>query len=306
MKPSFQCGPRDRIPEGEWTLYFEEVQWLANYEDRFIDELKYAWDNIFKHKQGLVLILCGSSPSFIINNVLHSKALHNRSTFEIPLREFSLKETKQILQPRPDREVMDAHLTVGGIPEYLYWLQQDSSVFLSLCKNTFIPGSFFSEEYERIFVSSLADKAHYREIVEFLAKRRFATRDEILKHIGISSSGAVSDLLRDLTLCGFIDGYRPYHLGEQSTLKRYCITDSYLQFYYKFVHDKKRQIQNGDFEDDPVSAIKIDAYYQWLGYSFERFCRRHHRLIAKFLGFSGIRYRSGAYFSRASSAQEPG
>ena len=30
------------------TLYFEELQWIANYDKLFIAELKYVWDNFFK------------------------------------------------------------------------------------------------------------------------------------------------------------------------------------------------------------------------------------------------------------------
>ena len=69
--------------QGEWTIYLEELQWLANYDDELIGELKYSWDNFFRHNKKIVLILCGSSPSFMINHVAHSKALYNRSQHEI-------------------------------------------------------------------------------------------------------------------------------------------------------------------------------------------------------------------------------
>ncbi len=152
----------DVVKNGIWTLYFEEVQWLADYKDKFISELKYFWDNHFRHNRKLILVLCGSSPSFMVNNVLHSKALYNRSLYEISLKEFSLGETKQFLKKRSGREIMDAYLSVGGIPEYLKWINQDTSVFLSLCKNSFTAGSFFSHEYKRIFISSMAKKKNYK------------------------------------------------------------------------------------------------------------------------------------------------
>ncbi len=296
----------DNIPDGEWTLYFEEVQWLANYQPMFVSELKYAWDNYFKNKTGLVLILCGSSPSFIINEILLSKALYNRSQYEFPLREFSLTETKEFLAQRSNREVMDAYLLVGGIPEYLRWVNNKSSILVSLCENSFKPASFFLNEYQRIFVSSLADKKHYKEIIEYLAKCRFATRDEILKHIGVSSSGATTALLVDLEQCGFIEKYTPYQAHSESTLTRYCIADAYLQFYYKFIRPIRKEIEQGDFIDQPTAAIKSDSFYKWLGFSFERLCRRKHRIIAKILGFSAVHYRSGVYFDRNTNKESSG
>lgn len=296
----------DHIPEGTWTLYFEEVQWLANYEEDFVTELKYAWDNFLKSKKNLIVILCGSSPSFIINKVLMSEALYNRSQHELLLRGFSINETKKFLSKRSDRETMDAYLLVGGIPEYLKWLNTNSSVFISMCDNSFKPDAFFLNEHKRIFVSSLASNKHYKSIVEFLAKQKFASRDEILKHLGIKSSGATTELLKDLEMCGFIERYTPYNLGENSTTGRYCIIDPYLQFYYKFIEPIHKQIENGDYEDEPTTAIKTDTYYKWLGFSFERMCRRQHKLIAKILGFGAVHYKSGVYFSRNTDKTQPG
>jgi len=296
----------DNIPEGDFTLYFEEVQWLADYNDGFVSELKFAWDNYFRYRQGLLVILCGSAPSFIVNQIIFSKSLYNRSQHELHLKEFGLTETAQFLSPRSRREVMDAYLTVGGIPEYLKWCKTSSSVFTSICKNAFDSDSFFSREYERIFVSSLSENKHYKAIMQFLSGVRFATRDEICKHLKISSSGALSDLLKDIELCGFIEKYTPYNLNEESHLSRYCIADHYLQFYYKFIRPIENEIQKGLYRDNPCSAIKMDTYQKWLGYAFERFCRHHHRLIAKILGFHGIHYLAGAFFNRKTQQSEPG
>jgi AAA+ ATPase superfamily predicted ATPase len=296
----------DRIPDGKWTVYFEEVQWLAGYEDDFISELKFAWDNYFRHREGLLVILCGSAPSFIVNHVLFSKSLYNRSQHELHLKEFGLTETMQFLSPRSRREVMDAYLTVGGIPEYLKWCKTSSSTFTSICKNAFTPDSFFSREHERIFVSSLADNKHYRAIIQFLASVRFATREEILNHLKLSSSGTLSALLKDIELCGFIEKYTPYNLNEESHLSRYCISDHYMQFYYKFIKPIDSEIQRGFFQENPASAIKMDAYQKWLGFAFERFCRRRHQLVAKVLGFHGIHYCAGAFYNKKTQKDEPG
>ncbi len=293
------------IKTGVHTLYFEEVQWLAGYDSQFISELKYAWDNEFRHNSDLIMILCGSSPSFMINEVLHSKALYNRSQHEMPLQEFSLSETAQMLSRRSPREVLDAYLLVGGIPEYLKRLQSKSSVFLSLCEESFRKGGFFSHEYERIFTSSLAGNKNYKKIIAFLSLRKFASRSEIARHLKIGSGGTLTGLLDDLEVCQFITKYAPYNLGSDSLLTRYCLRDAYLRFYFKFIAPIEHQIDQGDFDTNPSSAIKTDTLNKWLGFSFERFCCQHNRLIAKILGFHGVRYRSGAYFSRTAEKSQP-
>lgn len=296
----------DCVSEGEWTLYFEELQWLATYQSQFISELKYAWDNSFSKNPKLIMILCGSSPSFMIKKVLHSNALYNRSQYELALQPFTIDETAQFLKGKSKREIMDAYLTIGGIPEYLKRIKGQSSVFLSLCKESFRRGGFFANEFKRIFTSSFADERQYEMIIRFLSKRQFATRNEISAHLGLKSGGTVTAMLDDLEICGFITRYTPYNASKSSLLGRYTIVDNYLQFYFKFIEPVSSDIITGQYEGEETRAIKMQVYQQWLGYSFERYIRANHRRIAKLLGFDAVNYTVGAFFDRKTTAETPG
>lgn len=288
------------------TLYFEEVQWIANYEDDFISALKYVWDNFLRHNKQLILILCGSSPSFMINHVVKSSALYNRSQFELPLREFNLIEAKAMLNKNSLSEVLDAYLTLGGMPEYLKRIRHGNSVHINLANESFLPGAFFLHEYERIFTSSLADNKHYKKIIEFLSKSKFATRSELAAHLKIQSGGMLSELLEDLEICGFIERYTPFDKPENSLLARYSIADAYLQYYFKFIKPITKKIEQGNFASNPLQGLNMTNYQQWLGYAFERFCRKYQHQIACLLGFSGVKYRGGSYFSRQTQTKNAG
>lgn len=295
------------VKKGRWIIYFEEIQWLASYSHELIAHLKYIWDNFLRHNPQIILVLCGSSPSFVISKILHSKALYNRSQYELPLKEFSLDEVWSFLGKKKSfREVLEAYLTVGGVPEYLKYLRTGPSVFLSLCQHSFKAGGFFVDEYKRIFTSSLAENPQYQKIISFLAKRRFATREQIATYLKINPGGHLTELLQDLEVCEFIDRYVPYHLPENSLLSRYMIRDQYLQFYYQFIEPIKKRIQRGEFDAEPTKPLKTNSYSIWLGFSFERFCRNHHRLIAKILGFDGIDYQAGPFYNREISQKKPG
>lgn len=295
------------VKKGKWVIYFEEIQWMANYSHEFIAYLKYIWDNFLRKNPKIILILCGSSPSFIVNNILHSKALYNRSQYELPLKEFSLGEVWSFLgKNKSFKEVLEAYLMVGGVPEYLKYLRMGPSVFLGLCQHSFKAGGFFVDEYKRIFTSSLAENLQYQTIISFLAKRRFATREQIAAHLKINAGGHLTALLQDLEICEFIDRYVPYNLPENSMLTRYMMSDQYLQFYYKFVEPIKKRIQKGEFNDGPTKPLKTHSYSVWLGFSFERFCRKNHRLIAKILGFDGVEYKVGPFYNREASQKKPG
>jgi AAA+ ATPase superfamily predicted ATPase len=284
------------VASGVCTLFFEELQWLADYGERFVSELKHVWDNKFRHNDKLLLVLCGSSPSFMIGKVLHSNALYNRSMHELPLLPFSLAETRQFLGSRyGEQEVMDAYLSVGGIPEYLGYIRQDSSVFLSPCQHAFIRGGFFTTERDRVFVSSLASNAHYGKIVDFLSRRKFASRTKIAAHLKTDSGGSLSDLLTDLTLCGFVERFNPFNLAQTSKLARFAVRDPYLQFYYKFIGPKRSSIERGAFDRASASALASNTY-----------CRSQQQALAAVLGFGAVNFSAGPFYNRATDLQAPG
>ena len=286
------------IANGVHTLYLEELQWLASYDDELISDFKIVWDNKLQKNPNLVVVLCGSSPSFMVNKVVRSKALYGRSQHEIHVEPFSLKETIEYFGAGFSlNAVMDGYLSVGGIPEYLSYLRPSKSLYLDLCAQSFRKTGYFFNECERVFVSSLAKNSHYRKIIEHLAKTRFSTRQEIADKLAIAPGGTLSTLLNDLQMSGFVHSYVPYDKGSSSKVVRYEIADYYLQFYYRFIAPNTKKIEQNMFATTPAQALNTSAYHQWLGYSFERWCRHYHIVIAKILGFSGVDYSVGPYFS---------
>lgn len=297
---------KDKLPEST-ILYFEEVQWLANYETEFIADLKYFWDNHFRSLKGLLLVLCGSSPSFIINKVIKSKALYNRSQHVVHLKQFSIQETAQFLGDRYSKQqVLDTYLSVGGIPEYLKRVQENLSVLFQLCKHSFTSDSFFALEFEKVFTSSLASNVHYKDIIEFLSVNKYADRNQILNYLQRKSGGDITEVLKDLEECELIKKYSPYNSGKTTTLQRYHIADAYLNFYYRFIRPIEEEVAEGEFNDAPLTALNMSAYHQFLAYSLERFCRKQHKHIATCLGFQGIRYKSGTYYKSRNNQEKKG
>jgi hypothetical protein len=70
------------------VLYFEELQWLANYRDDFLSEFKPFWDDTLRHNRKLRVIISGSAPAFIVSQFLSNSAMYNRSNHMIKLEPF--------------------------------------------------------------------------------------------------------------------------------------------------------------------------------------------------------------------------
>jgi len=96
--------------------------------------------------------------------------------------------------------------------------------------------------------------------------------------------------------------YTPFNAAPSSTNVRYQIGDNYLQFYFRFIHPRLKEIGLGAFKADPYRGLNLTVFEQWLGVAFERLCRHEAHLIAKILQFAGVVYKCGAFFKRGSSS----
>lgn len=289
----------ERVSKGEVTVFLEELQWLANYNTSLVAELKYVWDNYLQKNPKLILVLCGSAPSFMIDEVLRSKALYNRSLHEIALKPLSVLETKYYFgKGCSEYSALESHLLVGGIPEYLKYLRNGSSTYLSFCKNAFSPDAFFVDEPNRLFVSSLSKKPYYRDVIELIGRSGIISREEILARLKLSSGGNITKILNDLEACTFINPLRSFDSSVRSKLVRYEVADPFLRIYYKFIEKRISQIRAGAFKADFTRPMSLRDLSQALGYSFEYYCRSNAHLIANELSFAAVDYQAGPLLSR--------
>jgi uncharacterized protein len=289
------------------VLYFEELQWLANYGDNFLSEFKPFWDDTLRHNPRLRVIVAGSAPAFIVNQFLSNSAMYNRSNHMLKLEPFGADEIAQFLKKGP-RENLLAAIAVGGIPEYLKQLKNSPSVYMGLCEKSFRPGGFFRMEKDRIFVSSLSANRSYEDVLDCLAQRRYATRDELYKALYRTKSkyagGSFSEMLQDLVDVGFIEKYASLTAknSRDSRYARYGIADEYLHCYYRFIEPKIAAIDVGKFVKHPTAAVNAQDFSKLMGFSFERWCRKNENLIARQMKFAGVvEYRHGAWFAKPSS-----
>src|SRR6202040_1067331 len=78
------------------------------------------------------LIVCGSSASWIIKNIINSKGgLHNRITQQIYLEPYTLAETKYFLESLgvklKNQQVLLIYMVTGGVPYYLSYIKKGLS-----------------------------------------------------------------------------------------------------------------------------------------------------------------------------------
>lgn len=281
------------------VIFFDEFQWLCEMKSGLVSLFKYHWDNFLSKHPKCTFILCGSISSFIVKKVLYSKALYGRVNLEINLQPLSVQESQLLLKDSLcQNNVLDVHMVLGGVPQYLLELNPRMSLVQNLNEYAFKPTGFFFNEFNRLFISHFAGHAVYEKILCILSQGRLPVSD-LSKKCKITSGGSFTERLREMELAGFIQKQVPVDKGGKSRLQKYCINDEFLHFYFKFIAPNSHNIINGRFSFQ--SILKSRDYAQWQGFAFERLCRKHAAHIAEHQRFSGIDYKAGSWFKRKSS-----
>lgn len=285
------------ISKSETTvILLDELQWLANYRQTIVSELKLIWDQTLSKHPTAKLVLCGSIASFIVDKVLRSRALYGRIDLSINLRELSLHEIADFFPEKSAEEIALAGLLVGGIPKYLILLADKSSVLQSFQFHAFRTLGYFATEYDRIFVSHFGKNPTYEHIIRFLSNRRYgASRKEIVEQLKLSNSGELTRLLENMEQASFISSFVPFDKKPSSRYRRYLLSDAYLKFFLQFLEPliKNDELESIDFVRDLFHTPRVRSY---LGERFEQLCLKEHSVIADLLGFKEVKYQVGPYF----------
>jgi AAA+ ATPase superfamily predicted ATPase len=295
------------------VLFFDELPWLATRRSGFLKALEHYWNTSWCYRKKLILIVCGSAASWMIEKLIYAKGgLHNRITATIPLRPFTLKETALYLSSLDrdfsHQQILQLYMVTGGVPHYLRAVKKGLSAAQNIDRLCFQRGSLLLEEFDKLFGSLYEDADAYIKIVRAIAKKTGGiAREKLLSSLPkISSGGRFNKKIKNLEEAGFISTFIP--LGHAKRGVYYRVIDEYILFYLTWIEPFRKKVR-GDAPDDShywSDQINVSAYHAWSGYAFEAVCLKHIEQIKKALGIDRIACGYGDWRYTPISAQEQG
>lgn len=275
-----------KTKQGKVVVFLDELPWLGTKRSGFITGLGWFW-NSWAVNQNIVIVICGSAASWMIEKVINDKGgLHNRVTELIFLYPFCLGDTEAFLKSRNVQlnryQITQIYLAMGGVPMYLDQVKSGLSAVQNIQEICFQRSGYLRNEFDRLF-SSLFDNAenHIAVIRALASKRMGMTRQNIIDKTKFSNGGMLSSILDELNQSGFIEIYNGF--GKKNRNSLYRLTDPYSLFYLTFIEPLGNNVK-ADF----TKLSDLPNYKSWSGYSFENICLTHIDQIRKALGISGI------------------
>lgn len=265
--------------EREQRLVFviDEYPYLAKAEPSVSSRLQHIIDHVWQNGN-LYLILCGSSMSFMENQVLgYESPLYGRRTAQFKIEALTYKEITAFNPAMPPENQALIYGITGGIPHYINKLDVNQNVDEALQENLFDTASYLFEEPENLLKQELREPTVYNSIISAVAGGA-SRANEISTKIGIES-GVCAKYLRVLLDLGILRKETP--IGEKIGKKTiYRMGDNFFRFWYRFVSPNISTISAGRFPELYELAVKRHLS-DYMGLVFEQMCREYLLRYAK-------------------------
>lgn len=248
----------------------DEYPYAAKAEPSLSSVLQSLIDR-YREDSKLFLILCGSSMSFMEEQVLgYQSPLYGRRTAQFKILPFDFFDTSRYFNQFSRLDLAMVYGLVGGTPQYLAQLDEGLSLEDNIKNKLLSPSAYLFEEPGNLLKQEVREAALYNAVVVAIAGG--ATKlSEIAGKAAIPSSACAS-YLKNLIALGIVRRETP--LTEKEGRKSiYIIADNLFRFWYRFVPENLSLLQSG-MVDLAYSRI-APQLTTYMGPVFEEIARQY-------------------------------
>ncbi len=251
------------------VFVIDEYPYLAKAKPAISAMLQHVIDHKWSDSK-MYLILCGSSMSFMENQVLGKESpLYGRRTAQLKIQPLDYRETAVFHPELSNEDNALIYGITGGIPHYINKLDVRESVDEALLENLFDRSGYLYEEPANLLKQELREPAIYNAIIKAIAEGASRLND-IKTKVG-EENAVVSKYLKTLIELGIVKKEIP--VSERPGKKTiYLLADNFFRFWYRFVPGNASAIDSGRIAKTYPHAVK-QYFPDYMGLIFERMCR---------------------------------
>jgi AAA+ ATPase superfamily predicted ATPase len=266
-------------PNKKIIIFLDELPWLASRRSGVLESLEQVWNRYLSRLKNVILIVCGSAASWMLNKVIYNKGgLYGRLTSEMHLKPFTLGETELYLKSRgvslDRKQIIELYFAFGGVAKYLANINKGKSSAQIIMETCFRSDGALIQEFPKLFDSLFENPGQHIAIINCLASKKSGmTQAEMLKKTGLTSGGNFTRLLSELEDSGFILAINEFSNKKKET--SYRLIDEYSLFYLTWIKPALDKQLKNITPNYWLSTQNSPAYAAWSGYAFEGTCLKH-------------------------------
>ena len=254
-------------------LIIDEFPYMVKNNKEIPSILQNLWDNLLKDKN-VMIILCGSSMSFIEKEILAEKnPLYGRATGIYKMTQMDFYDAIKFFPKFSLEDKVYAYSILGGIPHYLKEFDDSKSLSKNIQDNILKKGCILYNEIEFLLHQELRETTLYNTIIEAIALGNTKLNDIYLKtNIDKTKIMVYISNLMELEIIEkefSVDS----KLKEQANVQRgiYKLTDNFFKFWYAYVFPNISALELGDTKGVYEFYIKPNLNH-FSSDSFENIC----------------------------------
>lgn len=254
-------------------VVIDEFPYMCKNNPSIPSILQIIWDTVLKNKN-IMLVLCGSSMSFIEKELLSEKnPLYGRTTGIYKMLPMPYDDAVKFLPDFSDEDKLIAYAILGGIPHYLKQFDSKRSLRENIIDKILTKGTVLYSEVEFLLRQELRETSIYNTVIEAIALGSTAF-NELKTKTGIEKS-KLSVYLKNLIELGIVEREFPALSREKerasSSKGLYNLTDHYFRFWYAFGYSNLSELEKDDalgvWEDYIEGAL-----HSFSSKAFEKVC----------------------------------
>jgi len=263
----FEAAKKEKL-----IFVIDEYPYLAQSYKPVSSILQLYIDHYFKETD-MVLILCGSSMSFMEYQVLGYKSpLYGRRTGQLKIEPFGFHDSSKFHQNFTKEEKAVIYGITGGIPKYLEMIDDRLTLSTNIINSFLSPDSMLFEEPANLLKQELREPQTYNDIITAIAGGS-SRMGEIVSKAGIEDfdSSKCNKYLLSLISLGIVKKETPF-LETSGRRSIYRLNDNMFRFWYRFIPQNLSKIQLG-FGMEVFNRIELQIPV-FMGEVFEGICKQ--------------------------------
>ena len=288
-------------------LVIDEFPYMCKANKSIPSILQNLWDEKLKD-ENVMIILCGSSMSFIEKDLLAEKnPLYGRATGIYKMKEMSFGDAAKFFPNYLAIDKIIAYSVLGGIPHYLKQFDINLTVEENIKRNILTKGCVLYSEVEFLLRQELRETTVYNTIIEAIALGNTKLNDIYTKTQ--IEKVKLSVYLKNLIELEVIE--REFSVSDSvkeqanSTKGLYKLTDNFFRFWYSFVFPNYSELESGDV-DGVYRYIVVPALNEYASFIFEDVCRQYISLLNRIEKLPFRYYKMGRWWGKITTGDSQG
>ncbi|MFV0558868.1 MAG: ATP-binding protein [Enterococcus sp.] len=273
---SFFSLIKEQLGQERLVIVIDEYPYAASANKSLNSILQHVIDYDFK-ETNIFLILCGSSMSFMENQVLGEKSpLFGRRTGQLKLNPLDYYDSAQFYPNVSDEDKIKYYACVGGTPYYLSLIDSDLSFEENLRELYFEINGYLNNEGVLLMKQEFREPANYNAVLQAIASGS-NTLGEIAGFTKLENT-LISKYLITLQELNYIERVVPFGSNPlKGKTSQYQIAENFIAFWYRYVFSVKTEIERGN--GDIYFALALDDLSNFIGPIFEEVARQYLRRL---------------------------